>query len=65
MKKEFWIKLKEGEIEGRYSHYGEKVLNNDIFRLPHKSRKEAEDWIKRIADGRNLFRCDFYIEEVA
>ena len=61
--KEFWIKYK-WDKDGNKSLYSEKLNNNDIFRLPHKSRADAESWIKIIADGRNLFRNDFYIEEI-
>ena len=64
MEKEYWIKYK-WDKDGSKSLYSEKLHNNDIFRLPHKSREEAEYWITRIADGINLVKSDFYIKEVA
>tara|TARA_R100001480_G_scaffold141884_1_gene139296 strand:+ start:335 stop:571 length:237 start_codon:yes stop_codon:yes gene_type:complete len=61
MEKGFWIKLTDAK-DGRKAHYFQTVLNNDIFRMPHKTRKEAENWIKNIADGRNWFTTDFYVD---
>ena len=62
MTNKYWIEYK-WDKDGCKSLYSEHLYKNDIFRMPHKSRDEAEYWISRIADGINLVKEDFYIIE--